>query len=334
MALVYGIVSLLSVLLVVGYILWERNKERKFLLLYTCVAIVNTGYFLQAVSGTLAGAMLANRISYFGAAYSMLMMLLIITDVCQLQLQNWKRNLLIGISTAAFLLAASGTWMGLYYENVTIMNVDGMTRLVKDYGPLHILYTVYLLSYFIVMVSMIISAARHSKIASAKYAVFLLAVVLGNIGVWAVEQFIDVDFEFLSVSYILTEVMLLLIYGMLRDYGILQPGGALIATQMLAQMNMQQAQIKELPSGMEEMFAVFAQKVTTLSAAERRILNYYIDGYEIADIPDLAYISIHTVKKHNRSIYQKLNVASRDELMLYIEFFRCCGRMDELTGEN
>ena len=112
MALVYGIVSLLSVLLVVGYILWVRNKERKFLLLYTCVAIVNTGYFLQAVSGTLAGAMLSNRISYFGAAYSMLMMLLIITDVCQLQLQNWKRNLLIGISTAAFLLAAGGAWMG------------------------------------------------------------------------------------------------------------------------------------------------------------------------------------------------------------------------------
>ncbi|MBQ1985319.1 MAG: helix-turn-helix transcriptional regulator, partial [Clostridia bacterium] len=69
----------------------------------------------------------------------------------------------------------------------------------------------------------------------------------------------------------------------------------------------------------------------TLSSAERRILNYYIDGYEIADIPELAFISIHTVKKHNRSIYQKLDIASRDELMLYIELFRCCGRLDELT---
>jgi hypothetical protein len=40
------------------------------------------------------------------------------------------------------------------------------------------------------------------------------------------------------------------------------------------------------------------------------------------------------VKKHNRSIYQKLEVASRDELMLYIELFRCCDRLGELTTDQ
>ena len=63
-------------------------------------------------------------------------------------------------------------------------------------------------------------------------------------------------------------------------------------------------------------------------------MNYYIEGYEAADIPDLAFISIHTVKKHNHSIYQKLDVSSRDELMLYIELFRCCDRLDELTAKE
>ena len=32
-----------------------------------------------------------------------------------------------------------------------------------------------------------------------------------------------------------------------------------------------------------------------------------------------------TVRKHNRSIYEKLGVASRDELMLYIDLLRRCG---------
>ena len=61
---------------------------------------------------------------------------------------------------------------------------------------------------------------------------------------------------------------------------------------------------------------------------------YYVEGYEAADIPDMEFISINTVKKHNRSIYQKLEVASRDELMLFIELFRCCGRLGELTSER
>ena len=332
--IVYGAIALLSVLLLLGYILWEKKKEGRFVALFACVATVNSGYFLQAVSNSLAGAMMANRLSYLGAAFSILVMLLIVMDVCQIRRRKWVTGLLIGISTFAFLLAASGDWLGLYYREVNIKTINGATRLVKEYGPLHTLYPVYLVSYFVTMVVLILRTAKRKVLASTKYAIFLLAVVLLNLGVWAAEQFVDVDFEFLSVSYVVTEVMLLLIYGMLRDYGIVQPGGTLVSVQMLTKLNAKQTTAGELPPDMEEMFRAFVQKVATLSSAEHRILDYYIDGHEAADIPDLAYISIHTVKKHNRSIYQKLEVASRDELMLYIELFRCCGRLAELTGKE
>ena len=65
----------------------------------------------------------------------------------------------------------------------------------------------------------------------------------------------------------------------------------------------------------------------------KRYVHYMGYGYDTGDIPELAYISIHTVKKHNHSIYQKLEVSSRDELLLYIELFRCCGRLAELTAD-
>lgn len=235
MAIVYGAVAVMSVLLLIGYLLWEKKKEKRFCLLFSCVATANLGYFLQAVSGTLFGAMTANRISYLGAAYSMLVMLLIIMDVCQVSRRKWLGRVLFGISTAAFALAASGDWLGLYYKAVSIETVNGMTRLIKDYGPLHILYTVYLLSYFAMMVAVIHNAAKKGKLVSPKYSVFLVAVALCNLMVWAVEQAVDVDFEFLSVSYIVTEVMLLLIYSMLRDYGIVQPGGTLVSAQIARQ---------------------------------------------------------------------------------------------------
>ena len=334
MTYVYGAVAVLSVLLLIGYILWEKKKERNFLFLISCVAAVNCGYFLLAAAGSLPMAMLANGVSYFGAAYSMLAMLFIISDVCQMKQRKVARGILIGISTAAFLLAASGDLFGLYYRSVSMEEVNGMTCLIKEYGPLHILYTVYLLSYVGLMVLIIHYAHRKQRLTSPKYTMLLFVAVLLNIGVWAVEQAIDIDFEFLSVSYIVTEVILLLIYSMLQDYGIVQPGGTVVSVQMLTQLNARKISPNALPPGMEDMFHSFAEKVKTLSSAERRILNYYIEGHETADIPDLAFISIHTVKKHNRSIYQKLEIASRDELMLYIELFRCCDRLDELTGQG
>lgn len=78
---------------------------------------------------------MAIRLSYLGAAYSVLVMLLIIMDVCRIQRTGKLTALLVGLSTAAFLLAASDDWIGLYYEAVSIETVNGMTKLVKDYGP-------------------------------------------------------------------------------------------------------------------------------------------------------------------------------------------------------
>lgn len=333
LSVVYGILALLSAILFIVYFLFEQKKNKLFLALFGCVAAANSGYFLVAVCNSLLVAKIANGVSYFGGAFSILVMLLIICDVCRMPKNRWFRGVLIGISVAAFALAASGDWLGLYYRSVSLEKINGMTHLVKDYGPLHILYALYLLSYMLLMTGIIIHAARTKRLASAKYTLFLLVAVLLNLGVWLVEQMIDVDFEFLSVSYIVTAVLLMLTYGMLCDYGIVQPSGSLVSVQMLTQLNTKQVNPGALPPNMEDMFRHFAEKVKTLSAAERRILNYYIAGHEIAELPDLVFVSINTVKKHNRNIYQKLEIASRDELMLYIELFRCCDRLDELIDE-
>ena len=334
LSIVYGAVALLSVLLIMSYFLFDKRKDRRFMALFCCVATSNLGYFLLSICRSLAVAKTANAISYFGGAFSMLVMLLIIYDVCQMRKRKWLTWSLIGISTAFFVLAASGDWLGLYYRAVSLEVINGTTHLVKEYGPLHGLYALYLAGYVVLMLLCIGYAAKTKRLYSPKYTIFLLVTVLLNVGMWLVEQTIDEEFEFLSVSYVITEVLLLLIYNMLCDYGIIRPESGILSVQMLTQLNTRQVDPGALPPGMEDMFRSFADKAKSLSSAERRILNYYIDGHDISEIPELAFISIHTVKKHNRSIYQKLEIASRDELMLYIELFRCCGRLDELTGEG
>jgi len=330
LSIVYGILALFSALLCAVYLFFDHRKNRLFLALFGCVAAANGGYFLMAICNSLMVAKLANGLSYFGGAFSVLVMLLIIYEVCRMRKRRWLSWTLVGISVAMFALAASGDWLGLYYRSVSLGSCNGMTYLVKEYGPLHCLYALYLLSYIVLMVMIIAYAAKAKRLVSPKYTLFLLVAVLMNMGVWLVEQMMDENFEFLSISYIVTGVLLLLIYSLLSDYGIIQPSGSLVSVQMLTQLNTRRVNPGELPPNMEDMFCRFAEKVKTLSSAERRILNYYIDGHEIAEIPELAFVSIHTVKKHNHSIYQKLEIASRDELMLYIELFRCCNRLDEL----
>ena len=334
LAIIYAVLALLSALLTIGFLLWDKNKNPMFMTLFGCVTAVNCGYFLLAVCRTLEGARIANGISYFGTAFSVLVMLWIISEVCQIKLSVPVRICSLAIAGVIFLLAASGDLLGLYYRSISIQTLNGMTRLIKDYGPLHIVYTVYLGVSLILMAGMIIYASKTKRLGSPKYAMFLFLCALLNFCVWAVEQVITEEFELLSVSYIVTAVSLYLIHDMLSEYGIVRSDSSVVSVQMLAQLSAGTARGEALPPNMEQMFQNFTEKVNTLSFAERRIFRYYIDGYEAAQIPELAYISIHTVKKHNRSIYQKLEISSMDELLLYIELYRCCDRLEELVGQE
>ena len=86
----------------------------------------------------------------------------------------------------------------------------------------------------------------------------------------------------------------------------------------------------QLPSNIEELFSSLAQRATSLTPTEHNILRYYADGKGVSEVAEQACISINTVRRHNANIYQKLGVGSREELLLYIELFRRCDRLDQL----
>ena len=84
------------------------------------------------------------------------------------------------------------------------------------------------------------------------------------------------------------------------------------------------------PSNIESLFDQFIESSKGLTLSERNILKYYIDGYEISEVPELACVSMNTVRKHNRNIYEKLGVKSKDELKLYLDLLKRCGRIKEI----
>ena len=73
-----------------------------------------------------------------------------------------------------------------------------------------------------------------------------------------------------------------------------------------------------LPAVDPERLQFFLDSLETLSPAERRVFDLYVEGYKAAQIADQLCLSINTVKTHNAHIYEKLAVSSRKELLLYI----------------
>ncbi|NLO25478.1 MAG: hypothetical protein GX114_04965 [Clostridiales bacterium] len=70
----------------------------------------------------------------------------------------------------------------------------------------------------------------------------------------------------------------------------------------------------------------FLENIKTLSPSERAVFDLYAKGHTSKEAAEKLFLSINTIKTHNKRIYMKLNVASRKELSLYISMLKEIGR--------
>ncbi|MDO4745403.1 MAG: LuxR C-terminal-related transcriptional regulator [Bacillota bacterium] len=304
---IYGIIAIISLILIAGYYIFIKKKNVWFMLLYISVFIVNAGYFALASTGSLNEALMANRISYLGSVLLPLCMLMIIMDVCKCEKKKAVLIVAICVSAVVFLIAASQGYCDWYYEHVILVSINGASRLLKVYGPLHNVYYVYLFTYLIAMVCIILFAYIRKKAIDYKRAIFLTLIVTGNIFVWLIEQLIDMDFEFLSISYIVTEIFLLFMYMVLQDIekikrsggGNVSPDGRIMSLEEIIESN---------------------PELSNLTGREKEVLKLILEDVKRKDIADRLSVSENTIKKHTANIFSKLEVASRKELYDKIEY--------------
>jgi DNA-binding CsgD family transcriptional regulator len=303
--------AIIATILLIGYIALVRKKEPWLLLLYVCVTMVNIGYFLLSISKTVEFAIFSNDFAYLGSVFLSTSMLLTIIKLCGFEVKKKLVITLLVIGAVMFAVIATAGILPWYYKEVELMFVDGAAKLKKVYGALHPTYMIYLLGYFSAMVACIIQSMRKKVIASQRHAVLLASIVFGNIAVWFVEKFIPWDFEFLSVSYLFSEIILLGLYWMMQDY---------VRMDLVPQPTREVARpapidIATMP--MEEKILKILSFLTPgemLAAREREILELVLQNKKRKEIADELCLSENTIKTYTRTLYSKVGVSSREEL--------------------
>ena len=314
MSIIYGATSFLSLIMLLGYFSLIKKKEVWFFILFTSVFIVNAGYLMLSVSKTLEMALWANRIAYLGSVFLPLTMIMIIMKVSRLCYKKWVPCVLAAISVIIFLIAASPGYLDIYYKTVTLENIGGVSVLNKEYGSWHSLYLFYLLSYFIIMVSTIVHAMVKKKLESVAHAVVLIVAVFVNICVWLLEQLVRIDFEFLSVSYIITELFLISAYLMIQHQELIV--SSLQAKIITPSESVKQEFKKDSPEFIEHCKFIVEQ-LPHLTPSERAIYDLYLAGKSTKEVLKEMNIVENTLKFHNKNLYGKLGVSSRRQLIEY-----------------
>lgn len=321
MSTIYIITTALSLLLLIGYCTLLKKKDTWFISLFASVFIVNAGYLSLSLSTSTQEALLANRISYLGSVMLPLAMIMIIKNSCKIKYNKLIISLLIATSIIVYLIAASPGFLDIYYASVTLKTINGVSILIKEYGPLHNVYMFYLLGYFSIMIGTIIFAVIKKKINRAVKVTLLALAVLINILVWMIEKIISVDFEFLSVSYIISELFFLSIYLIEQENEFINTKPAhkenadFTDSKAESQINSEQIErIEDTEKALTEQHKYFLNQLDTLTTTEKTIYNLHVEAKSTKEILDELNIKENTLKFHNRNIYSKLGVSSKKEL--------------------
>lgn len=307
-SVIYGVTMSLSLLLLIGYGGFVKKKDPWILLLFSSVLVVNLGFFVLAVSGSLSVALFANRISYLGSVFLPLSIWMIIIRTCRLSYRKWFPAVLLLIGAIVFLIAATPGYLDIYYKEVSLIQVDGVYMLKKVYGPLHCIYLFYLLGYFSAMVSTLVYAIVKKKISSAAYAVVLVVAVFVNIGVWLIEQLVQIDFEMLAISYIISESFLLGAHLFMAE-------AEKQKAQLLQQLSETAKPQPALEKAEDQRLEMFRAGLASLTPKEKTLYECYVAGMTTAEIMDQLNIKENTLKFHNKNLYSKLGVSSRKQLL-------------------
>lgn len=307
MAIAYAVTLLLSAALLVLYCTLIREKHFWMILLYACICVANLGYLLLACAKTLAFALFVNKIVYLGHIFLLISMYLSILRLCGFVHKRRMPVLLCSLGTLVFAVVCTTGYLPWYYTAVRLEFADGAAKLVKEYGPLHAVYLAYVLVYFAMMIATIVCSIHRKKVASRKEAGLLTAIVLCNIVMWLIEKAVTWNFEFLSVSYVLSACMMFFLSWLLQDLRQReQEGGE--HTRIIVLDSIPRAE------KMERVLSTLPEK-TELTTRQLEMLEGVLDGKTYKEMAAELHISENTVKWHLKLLYETLGVGGKDEIL-------------------
>ena len=309
----YGVILILSLALIPLYFFFLRKKQDEpwLFLLCVCVCIVNLGYTLIAFSKTVDFALLANKITYLGQVLMPLCMFMMISRLCGYVYKKWLICGLIGVAIVMLAIVCTTGYLDWYYVSATIKQVAGATVLIKEYGVLHPTNLIYVIANFIAMIVVVLTSLYKRKSESQKHASFMLAIVLGNIGLWCIQKIIPWEFELLSCIYLVSSLAFLLIWLMLQDYVLIKD----IPKYTLAEKKELTVQITTMTMETKLTKVLsFVKEESPLSIREREILEMILIGKKRKDVASAMCLSENTIKTYTRSLYGKLGISCREEL--------------------
>lgn len=119
---------------------FKQNISVYYVLMSICIILINYAFWQVSIAKTLEEALSANRFSYLGSSFVGYFMVCCIARLCKTRLPIAVRYIGIGLGVVITFLAMTIGTSTIYYKSAQLIQTNGYSYLVKEYGPAHFLF--------------------------------------------------------------------------------------------------------------------------------------------------------------------------------------------------
>ena len=217
----YAVMLILSVFLTcVFFGKWQKQYDVSFMLMFVLILFGEIGYFYLALSRTLPEAILANKVVYISGIFVMPAYFTIVSHLCQIRLSGWLRNLMFLLAGFCYFNVLTIGITDWYYRDTSIVFVGDVCVLHKTYGPLHIIYYIYLVAYAVLGLGCLIYCFVKKRAVSSKNLTILMIAQIIVMGSFFFGRTLRADIEITPLGYNVMMILTLAIIDRLCLYDV------------------------------------------------------------------------------------------------------------------
>ena len=210
MLVYYYVCAILTLINLVIAIILQRKRANFYVTGFFLLAFLsNLGYLGVALSSNVMEAIAMTKITYLGACFLTMFMIIVICQICYISLSPL---IVVGMWTycaVVFCLALTAGYTDIYYKNAYLTHAAGVSTLVKEYGETHVLINVLLIGFTLFNIIVLINAISKNQSISKKTVISLLAIQIITVGMHFVSRKMRSGLELTPLTYGIVGMILL-----------------------------------------------------------------------------------------------------------------------------
>lgn len=197
-------VYLTGLLLALGMLLWlklfdVKNSVTQYITLLIIV-ISNLGFYFVATSTTVEEAIVAQKMTYLCGCFLPVFYFLLVLEICHVELPRLLDALLLVIQSVIYGLSCTIGKSDIFYKSVSFYEKNGTGILVREYGPLHVLYPISMYIYMGVAVAVAVYTLIHIRNINRRGVIAMVVLCVIAIATYVLERVLHIPYDFSPIA--------------------------------------------------------------------------------------------------------------------------------------